>query len=462
MITSRWAKEADSIKPGCRPPEYNDDDLEPDRDRIASAGLIEIPRLVHPKTVVWEESTPRFGHLSSLGAEESDGRTPAVAGFQAADGRVKPRHAGRKSRSGEHQQAPRLEGLGLVAHRAALDVIRRLYPLGTAFGSVVMLACGGFIPVLRRWLADEIRLGDFRAVVGTLGGVWPSQGASHPDTDLGPVVSLLEAPGLHAEVAELSRRLGTRPPPEIRLTYLPCCGIVAYGHRARALLIGLPLLPVLTKPELRAVLAHELSHWARDDAGRTARATRFVDELARGLAGDRDQNPGRRSISPLHLWARACLALSRRWLAPIATGQEARADRASAALAGGDAAASALVKVALVQPLFREVLSRYDPEEVEIPNLFAFFRAFWHRLPESMITSLRHGILSDRRAPLDTAHPALLDRMASVQNHSARTRIPPEPATAVVADLEALEQKLHDWLFTSTRLESSVFHRAGS
>jgi hypothetical protein len=47
----------------------------------------------------------------------------------------------------------------------------------------------------------------------------------------------------------------------------------------------------------------------------------------------------------------------------------------AAAIAGGSAAASALVKVALVQPLFREVLEHYDPASSE-DNLYAFFRAF--------------------------------------------------------------------------------------
>jgi hypothetical protein len=154
--------------------------------------------------------------------------------------------------------------------------------------------------------------------------------------------------------------------------------------------------------------------------------------------------------------------LSRHWLAPIARGLETRADRASAALAGGDAAASALVKVAFVQPVFREVLAYYSPEQDGAPNVFAYFRTFWHRLPESVITSLRHGVLSDRRAPVDPAHPALLDRMVSLQNHAGRPVNHCEPATTVVGDLEGLEQKLHDWLFTSSHLDHSVFHKAGT
>ena len=54
------------------------------------------------------------------------------------------------------------------------------------------------------------------------------------------------------------------------------------------------------------------------------------------------------------------------WLIePVARGQEARADRCAAAIAGGSAASSALVKVAVVQPLFREVLAIVRPERIQ-------------------------------------------------------------------------------------------------
>ena len=59
---------------------------------------------------------------------------------------------------------------------------------------------------------------------------------------------------------------------------------------------------------------------------------------------------------------------------PVARGQEARADRMAAIIAGGGAAALALVKVAVVQPLFREVLERYDPTDPDFPNLYVFLR----------------------------------------------------------------------------------------
>jgi len=72
----------------------------------------------------------------------------------------------------------------------------------------------------------------------------------------------VDAPLLFSSIDTMARRLGARPPGQVRLTYLPCCGVVAWG-RSQALIIGPPLLRVLTQVELRAVLARELAHLAR-------------------------------------------------------------------------------------------------------------------------------------------------------------------------------------------------------
>ena len=167
-----------------------------------------------------------------------------------------------------------------------------------------------------------------------------------------------DAPLIFSAVDDVAKRLGVRPPGQIRLTYLPCCGVVAWG-RSRALILGLPLLRVLTLAELRAVIAHELAHLARGDATRAAKSARFVEGLGQAL-----ERSGERARGPLGGWAKLCWRWAIRLIGPIARGQETRADRSAAAIAGGSAAASALVKVALVQPLFREVLEHYDPADV--------------------------------------------------------------------------------------------------
>jgi Zn-dependent protease with chaperone function len=349
---------------------------------------------------------------------------------------------------------PPVGSLSLLWRGWTLRAIEWAYRAGVLAGSATLLALGGCVPVVQGWLRDEVDTwGD---VLEVLGGVDVVTEVRDPDGDLGPVLARADAPPLFAAVDEVSRRLGVKPPGQIRLTYLPCCGVVAWGRSSRALILGLPLLRVLTQAELRAILAHELAHLARGDATRAARSARFVEAL--GGALDR---AGDRARGPLGAWARTCRRWSSRLIAPIARGQELRADRSAAAIAGGSAAASALVKVALVQPLFREVLDLYDPSDPEAPNLYAFFRAFWYRLPPEIHTEMRLSLLANGAVTDDPAHPPLPDRLALVQsypdpsNHHADAA----PATTSLGDLEFLEQVLHNRLFAIPKVEPTVYHK---
>lgn len=335
-----------------------------------------------------------------------------------------------------------------------LWVLERLY-WSVAFAlTVIMFAFGGFAPVLGGWLRDEIA--SWADVVETLGGAWFPVETTDPDADLGPVLSRTDAPLLFDAVDLVARRLGIKRPGQLRLTYLPCCGVVAWG-RSRALIMGLPLLRVLNQAELRAILAHELAHLACGDATRAARSARFVESFDRAI-----ERRGDRLFGPLGIWAKFCHREASRLIEPVAWGQEVRADRLAALIAGGGAAASALVKVAMVQPLFREALEHYDPETAET-NLYAFFRAFWYRLPPELHSALRLKFLTDPDAEHDPAHPPLRDRLALLQSYPDHIPLDgdSQPGSAFLGDLEIFEQMLHNRLFGATgSTEPSVFHKA--
>ena len=364
-------------------------------------------------------------------------------------------HCGETYREGPKDAPAPAGDLALRARGIGLIGVEWAFRAGTFAGAVALLGIGGIVRVADGWLRDEVACwGD---VVETLGGVRVVVETRDPDADLGPVLSYADAPGLFSAVRDVARRLGARPPEQVRLSYLPCCGVTAW-RRSRALMIGLPLLHVLTVAELRAILAHELAHLARGDATRSARSIRFVHGLGRAIDG-----ASGRSRGLLGWWARSCQGAGLALLKPIAMGQEARADRLAAAIAGGDAAASALVKVAIVQPLFREVLDHYDPGLPGAPDLYAFFRAFWRRLPDSVLTAMRRQVLSGRQ-PAGDAHPRLLDRLAIVQRYSNPRPIAGDRASAstVLGDPEALERMMHARLFGGPAVEPSVFHRAGT
>ena len=351
---------------------------------------------------------------------------------------------------------PVVGGVSLAIRAGILRGLPGAYRLGLAAGTSALIVGGGFLPLLRRWLNDAIAgPGD---VVEAMGGIAVPSLTRDPDADFGPKLRRLDAPGLFDEVAEVARRLGVRPPEEVRLAFLPCCGVVAW-RGGRALLLGLPLLDVLTRAELRAILAHELSHLARGDATWSASSLRFVEELARAL-----DDPSGRPWGPLKLWARGFRGLAGRLVGPIATGQEARADRASAAIAGGRAAASALVKVALVQPLFRELLGHDDPDRPGSANLYATFRRFWDRLPAPLLEAMRLRLLAVAEEPSGSPHPPLPDRVATAMAYPDPPEPPPDlrPAITLLGDPDWLEQMLHDRLYASASVEPSVFHKAGT
>ena len=136
----------------------------------------------------------------------------------------------------------------------------------------------------------------------------------------------------------------------------------------------------------------------------------------------------------------------------------------AAVIAGGGAAASALVKVAVVQPLFREVLEFYDPNDPQFPNLYAFFRTFWYRLPVDSLSAMRLQVLTTQHTTHDPAHPPLPDRLASIQAYADHVSVngDTQPATTFLGDLEIFEQMLHNRLFGLPSIEPTVFHRAGS
>src|SRR6202035_5154493 len=119
----------------------------------------------------------------------------------------------------------------------------------------------------------------------------------------------------------------------------------------------------------------------------------------------------------LGAWARTCRRWSSRLIAPIARGQELRADRSAAAIAGGSAAASALVKVAVVQPLFREVLWSYDPNAAQ--------PAVWPpRRRAQRVSPGRHGIATNL-----VARQSAIDGLLGVDRRAPVGR----PTTAVAA-----------------------------
>jgi len=105
---------------------------------------------------------------------------------------------------------PPVGSLSLLWRGWTLRTIELAYRFGVLAGAGVLLALGGFIPVVRGWLRDEIK--GWGNVLEALGGVHVVTEIRDPDGDLGPVLARADAPPLFTAVDEVARRLGVRPP----------------------------------------------------------------------------------------------------------------------------------------------------------------------------------------------------------------------------------------------------------
>jgi Zn-dependent protease with chaperone function len=158
---------------------------------------------------------------------------------------------------------------------AAVALLCGFYVLALSMVSVpvTLLATGAFADVGPRGLPLVLPLVSgllfLPSLLAGCGAVLDGMRVRHQPPDDSTAVIPSAAPPLWALVAELATVIGTRQPTDIRLTADPSVSVFEesrflglMGGR-RYLNIGVPVLSGLTVGELRAVLAHELGHFAR-------------------------------------------------------------------------------------------------------------------------------------------------------------------------------------------------------
>ena len=354
-----------------------------------------------------------LGRPRESGGGDANGECSRCGGSVSAEGDGPEARRTAEATSAQQRAAP-LGGLRLAWRNWILRLIERLYWTGTLAGALLMLACGGIVPVVRVGCATRSTAG--RASSRTLGGVWFPVETLDPDSDLGPVLARVDAPLLFATIDTVGRRLGVKPPGQVRLTYLPCCGVVAWG-RSRALIIGLPLFRVLTQGELRAIVAHELAHLARGDA--TARGP--VGPVRRGAGAGAGARPAAtpraaRRLGPL-LPARGVLADRARGARPGGAGRPVRrGDRRRQRRRLG--AGQGRRRSAAVPRGPRGL----RPERRRTPATSTPFSAtFWYRLPADVHTAMRLSVLTRRHDTPTRRIPPCPTAIASLQAY-------PDPA----------------------------------
>ena len=216
------------------------------------------------------------------------------------------------------------------------------------------------------------------------------------------------------------------------------------GHR-HCLVIGLPLMRVLDREELAAVIAHEFGHF-RGGHGRFSawiyRVRLSWSRLAQALA-----LRGAAMSRPLLLFFR--------WYAPyfsaysfvLAREDEYEADAVSTRLVGAEARVSALLRVAhMAQWLQRAFLPRMEArmraQPQPSPAYHALLAAALREAPPIDVTRLLAS--AERENDLEDTHPTLPQRVVSVGAAPA-LRPPGVPAVAMLGEaLARIERSLDD------------------
>lgn len=258
-------------------------------------------------------------------------------------------------------------------------------------------------------LAISLLLGSVAVLMAILSSLFAVRRATRPELasiSVGPA----EAPRLWQLVDELAEQVGTAAPAEIMLTTEANAAVTENtrllglfpGHRC--LYLGIPLLAGLSMAQLRALLGHELGHYA-------GKHTRLTTLIYRGYLAMDGISGNRLFVSYAHAYARLSYAVRRR--------QELEADRTAVRLAGRQAAADALRAVSALRPIwqrFEEEFLRPALEAGQLPtDPVAAFAAVLD-LPDCRDT-LRRLLEAEPadppRRPFDS-HPGLAARLRNL------------------------------------------------
>ena len=262
----------------------------------------------------------------------------------------------------------------------------------------------------------------------------------------GPTLQAAEHPRLFAELTDVATRVGEPMPhevylvPDVNAGVRERGGLMGIGGR-RVMLLGLPLLTVLTISQMRAVLAHEFGHYHGGDtriAPWVYRTREAIIRTIRHLSG---------SSSVLHLpfvwygnlFLRVTQAISRR--------QEYLAD----ALAARTVGARSLIDGLRIIFGAAEAYPSYWRSEIVpvlsagyLPPIADGFDQFLRQpaIVDEVTRITKEEMTAPNNDPLDS-HPSLPDRIKALNALPPGPEPPADPmALSLLADGAAMERGL--------------------
>ena len=262
----------------------------------------------------------------------------------------------------------------------------------------------------------------------------------------GPLLDAAANPRLFHELTDVATKIGEPMPHEVYLVPDVNAGVrqrggfMGFGGR-RVMLLGLPLLQVLTISEMRAVLTHEFGHYHGGDTRLAPWIYKTREAIGRTIGHLASQS------SLLHLpfllYGRMFLRVTQ----AVSRQQEYAADALAARVVGARPLISGLRKVFGAALAF----DSYWREEVVpivragyLPPIAGGFSHFLEQPQvESAIVKATQEELSVPRVDLYDSHPSLPDRIKALESMPLGAEPAGEPAAlSLLADAAAAEPGL--------------------
>ena len=270
----------------------------------------------------------------------------------------------------------------------------------------------------------------------------------------GPAITQSDQPELVDQVKAVSDKLGEPLPDGMYIAHDVNAAVTEerrlFGDTRRSLIMGLPLLDVLSPAELRAVIAHEYGHYVGGDTkvGRWIWRTRAA--IGRTLEDLHDEDSwGRRIVQlPFEAYGKVFMRIT----AAVSRRQEFAADRVAAEVAGTEAQADALRRIHVAAPAYD---SYFNTEVIPLlqagrrPPLASGFSRFM--TAEEVQEAGRRYAESLREEKTDAydSHPSLRERLAALGFDAIEgdASPSPDPAAHLLRDREAVERGVLETLF---------------
>lgn len=347
------------------------------------------------------------------------------------------------------KQAPSLAGRALLAVLLMIGFYALAVGLCATLGVLAWHDMAGRHPHPRFLLFASITIGI------VLWSVFPRP-LKFPD----PGVQLDEKdqPELFAMIRDVATAAGQPMPKDVFLVddvnaFVAERGSVLGFGGSRLLGLGLPLLQVLTVPQLRSVIAHEFGHFhggdtklgpfvyrTRDAIGRTIRNFKKADSLLQ---------------KPFEWYGKLFLRVTH----AISRAQEFAADALSVRIVGLEPVQSALRRVNQVAPLYEHyVHDEFLPvvNRGARPPMAAGF-GMYLKSPAMQKVQVEFGeqAMQAKGNPYDT-HPPLPQRLAAAAevDGAGRARSDGPPAVTLLRGLEALEAELLAFLVGNPKVKT--------